>query len=93
MSSQKWFPVAITVNQTQAGQASQSTFAQRRRDDRRHHDADDERVGGVQARHRRVRVRRSRDRGARVVDGRVRASVSTKPASGNIRGGAVGSST
>ena len=29
MSSQKWFAVAITENQTQAGQASQSAFAQR----------------------------------------------------------------
>src|SRR5687768_3515112 len=26
MSSQKWLPVAITLNQTQAGQASQSAF-------------------------------------------------------------------
>ncbi len=31
MSSQKWLPVAITANQTQGDQASQSTFAQRRR--------------------------------------------------------------
>ena len=31
MSSQKWLPVAITLNQTQAAHASQSAFAQRDR--------------------------------------------------------------
>src|SRR5436309_6431722 len=30
-SSQKWFPVAITENQTQEGQSSQSAFAHQRR--------------------------------------------------------------
>ena len=39
---------------------------------RRHHDADDQRVERVQARHRRVRVRREGDEGRRVVDRRVR---------------------
>ena len=31
MSSQKWLPVAITLNQTHAGHASQSAFAHGRR--------------------------------------------------------------
>ena len=67
MSSQKWLPVAITANQTHAGQSSQSAFAHQWRADERHRDTDDQGIGGVQARHRRVRVarraRRDRCRG------------------------------
>ena len=34
-SSQKWLPVAITANQTQAGQTNQNTFAHQCRVDAR----------------------------------------------------------
>ena len=56
-SSQKWLPVAITANQTQAGQIAQIAFAHQCAADAEEDDADDQRVRGVQARHRRVRVR------------------------------------
>ncbi len=92
-SSQKWLPVAITANQTHAGQASQNAFA---------HDlrttvaittptisASAECRLGIAA----YGFDASSTRplpwlGPPKVD-----SVSTKPSSGNIRGGAVGSIT
>ena len=57
-SSQKWLPVAITENQTQAGQTAQSAFAHQRPAHGEHDHAHDQRVAGVEARHRRVRVGR-----------------------------------
>ena len=55
-SSQKWFAVASTQNQTQAGQSAQTAFDHQCREARKRKIADDQRVGGVEARHRRVRV-------------------------------------
>ena len=55
-SSQKWFPVAITENQTQTGHSCPEELEDRALADERERDPDDERVGGVQARHRRIRV-------------------------------------
>ena len=68
MSSQKWLPVAITANQTQTGQRSQSSLQPLRPDDEGEAHADDQRVGRVQARHGRVRVRVGADDPAVVVD-------------------------
>ena len=59
-------------------------------DEERHRDGDDQGVGGVQARHRRVRVGQRGD--ALVVDRGVLGE-RVGEASGNIRGGAVGTST
>ena len=81
-SSQKWLPVAMTANQTQAGQIAQKSFAHQRRQTNASTIADDQRVGGVQARHRRVRV-------GGELDEAVLVGSSTKP-SPSSRGGAVG---
>ena len=67
-SSQKWLPVAITLNQTQAGQSSQIAFAKRRSADREEHETDDQRVRRVQARHRRVRIGGELDQPAAVIE-------------------------
>ena len=56
-SSQKWLAVARTQNQTQAGQSAQTAFDHQCRRGAEEEDADDQRVRGVEARHRRVRVR------------------------------------
>ena len=80
-SSQKWLPVAITANQTQAGQSAQSAFAHQLRQTREEHDADDQRVGRVQARHRGVRV------GGRLTSPSRCWLMKPSP---SIRGGAVG---
>ena len=69
-SSQKWLPVAITLNQTQAGQSAQSDLRQLVAAEEREGDADDQRVGGVQARHRGIGIRGELDEAAAVVQGR-----------------------
>ena len=56
-SSQKWLAVASTQNQTQAGQSAQSAFDHQLPAGPEEEDPDDQRVGGMEARHRRVRVR------------------------------------
>ena len=61
--------------------------------DQRHRDADDERVGGVQAGHRRVRFAANSIAALPWLRLLKLASVSSKPKSGNMRGGAVGSVT
>ena len=71
MSSRKWLPVAMTANQTQTGQRSQSARDHQRRRSARG-DADDQRVRRVQARHRGVRVRGELDQAAAVVERRRR---------------------
>ena len=94
-SSQKWLPVAMTANQTQAGQSSQSTLksATCRTTDARTTPTISA-SARVEARHRRVRVRGELDEPAAVVERRrTAASVSMKPIDGNNRGGAVGSRT
>ena len=78
-SSQKWFAVARTQNQTQAGQSAQRAFDHQCRDGAEEEDADDQRVGGVEARHRRVRVGERAEAGLVVdaVDEAVGAGTST----------------
>ena len=56
-SSQKWLPVAITANQTQAGQSAQNAFAHQCLQTRRARSPTISESAGVQARHRRVGVR------------------------------------
>ena len=84
-SSQKWLPVAITANQTQAGQTTQNAFAHQLRQTPKSTIADDQGVGRVQARHRGIGVRGELDEA--VADG-----WSTKPRPSS-RGGAVGMKT
>ena len=76
MSSQKWLPVAMTANHTQLGQSVQSTFSQRLCHERGEREADDERVGRMETRHRRIGIRRDLDQSASVVQrGRLRERV------------------
>ena len=92
-SSQKWLPVAITANQTHGAQASQSTFAHRRRTTVAMTTltivaSSACRLGiaayGLEAKATKVEEWLTVE---------CAASVSVNPASGNIRGGAVGSRT
>ena len=93
MSSQKWLPVAITANQTQAGQASQSSLNGQRRT-----------ISAIAMPT--ISASAACRLGIAAYGFAAnsiaalpwlrllkRASVSTKPKSGNMRGGAVGSST
>ena len=93
MSSQKWLPVAMTLNQTQAGQASQSAFAQGRRTT----SAIVTPTISASAEWRLGIAAYGFDANATALDewstAACSASVSWNPASGNMRGGAVGSST
>ncbi len=93
MSSQKWLPVAITLTQTQTGQASQSAFAQRERTA----SAITTPTMSASAECRLGIAAYGFDANATMLESCVTdaccASVSRKPASGNIRGGAVGKST
>ena len=93
MSSQKWLPVAITLNQTQPGQASQSAFAQRRRTTSAivtpTISASAECRLGIAAYGFDANATHAR----RVVDRRMGLERVVEPASGNMRGGAVGRST
>ena len=86
-------PVPITENQTQAGHSSQIVRAQRLRQTPNMTtptmNASIEWSDGIAAYGLEVEAITR----APVVDARVPASVSTKPQAGNIRGGAVGTST
>ena len=93
MSSQKWLPVAMTLNQTQAGQASQSAFAHGRRTTSAivtpTISASAECRLGIAA----YGFDETATAALEWLIVECSASVSWKPAPGNIRGGAVGTST
>ena len=93
MSSQKWFAGRHDAEPDPGRPERPDHLREAVPADDAEHDADDQRVGRVEARHRRVRVRRELDQAAAVVQPADVASVSTKPKLGNIRGGAVGTST
>ena len=93
MSSQKWLPVAITANQTHGAHASQSTFAQRRRTTVAMTTLT---ISASSACRLGIAAYGFDENATKVEEWltvECAASVSVKPASGNIRGGAVGSST
>ena len=68
MSSQKWLPVAMTANQTHAGQSEAERLQPERPDEEGEGDADDQRIRGMQARHGRIRIRAPPDDPALVAD-------------------------
>ena len=92
MSSQKWLPVAITQNQTQSGQSSQSAFAHFERTMKK---SPTPMISESAAW--RLGIAAYGFASARTIAllwlMPKLASVSTKPSSGNMRGGAVGIST
>ena len=93
MSSQKWLPVAITANQTHGAQASHSTFAQRRRTSVAMTTLT---ISASSACRLGIAAYGFDENATKVEEWltvECAASVSVKPASANIRGGAVGSST
>src|SRR5918995_5411593 len=93
MSSQKWLAVAITVNQTQTGQASHSTFPGRQRTTEAittpTMSASAAWSEGIAA----YGFAAAAIAALEWLIDEKSARVSTKPTSGNIRGGAVGSRT
>ena len=92
-SSQKWLPVAITLNQTQAGQSSQSTFATLLRQTEASTIPTISASAACRLGIAAYGFAANSTRPLPWLSSPKLESVSSKPKSGNIRGGAVGSST
>ena len=92
-SSQKWLPVAITLNQTQAGQSSQSTLATLLRQTEESTSPTISASAACRLGIAAYGLAANSTSPLPWLSWPKFESVSLKPKSGNIRGGAVGSST